>query len=111
MGSFLEEILKSGAGEQVLNVIKGQMGGDLGSILGKMGMPQQAEPEEVPEMQTQAPEEQQVAPEETAEEQALPGGIDLGSILGKAGGLGSLATAVINVIGLAKGALGGSRSN
>jgi hypothetical protein len=120
MGSFLEEILKSatsgkagnGSLGSIIEVAKEKMGdqapGGLGDIIGQVTNTQK----KPATSQAKKPTAKDIAQEAPSD----MGG--LGDILGKLGvnggkldlnNIGDLAKSVMNVIGLAQGALGGGR--
>jgi hypothetical protein len=99
MGSFLENIVKN---VDLGSVLGAATGGGLQDILGKLGG--EAPETEAEEVETNAPEAQQEQPslQDLLKQLTAGGGLD---ILGK---LGGLATGSINVINIAKEALGGA---
>ena len=105
MGSFLENIVKN----VVLGSLKGsETGGGLQDIFGKLGAEAPAVEEEqepiVEDMQEPKVEEESMGSLQDILGKLTTGG-GLGDILGK---LGGLATGSINIINIAKEAMGGA---
>jgi hypothetical protein len=106
MGSFLENIVK--------NVVMGSLsgsskGGGLQDILGKLGVGVPAAEEEVQEPVVEEEMQEQIVEEESMGSlQDILGKLSTGGLQDILGKLGGMATGSINIINIAKEAMGGA---